>query len=210
MDRILKFINSENNEQVPGGRGQGVGRLGGELLFYRDCCSVAKSYPTLCKPAAYQASLSFTISQNFLKLMSIQAVMPSNHLLLYHPLLLLPSIFPSIKVFPSELALQIRWPKSRSFRISTSNEQSQLISFRMDQLDLLAVQGTLKSLLQHHSSKASIRWHSVFFMVQLSYPYVTRGKAIALSIRTFVGKVMSLLFNMLCLSQLFFQGASIF
>uniref|UniRef100_A0AC11ESE5 Uncharacterized protein n=1 Tax=Ovis aries TaxID=9940 RepID=A0AC11ESE5_SHEEP len=131
--------------------------------------------------------------------MSIELVMPSNHLILCHPLLLLPSIFPSIRVFSSESVLRIRWPKywSFSFSISPSNEYSGLISFRMDWLDLLAVQGTLKSVLQHHSSKASIFWHSAFFIVQLSHPYMTTGKTIALTRWTFVGKVMSLLFNML-------------
>ena len=125
--------------------------------------------------------------------------MPSNHLILCHPLLLLPSIFLSIRVFSNESALHIRWPQywSFSFNISPSNEYSGPISFRMDWLDLLAVQGTLKSLLQHHSSKASILQHSAFFIVQLSHPYMTTGKAIALTRRTFVGKVMSLLFNML-------------
>ena len=125
--------------------------------------------------------------------------MPSNHLILYHPLLLLPLIFPSIRVFSSDLALRIRWPKywSFSFNISPSNEHSGLISFRMDWLDLLAVQGTLKSVLQYHSSKASILRRSAFFIVQLSHPYMTTGKTIALTRRTFVGKVMSLLFNML-------------
>ena len=123
--------------------------------------------------AACQASLSFIISQSLLKLMSIESVMPSNHLILCRSLLLLPSIFPSIRVFSNESALHIRWPKywSFSFNISPSNEHSRLISFRMDWLDLLAVQGTLKSLLQHHSSKAPILWHSAFFMVQLSHPY---------------------------------------
>ena len=125
--------------------------------------------------------------------------MPSNHLILCHPLLLPPSIFPSIRVFSNESALHIRWPKywSFSFRISPSNEHPGLISFRMDWLDLLAVQGNLKSLLQHHSSKASILWCSAFFTVQLSHPYMTTGKTIALTRRTFVGKVMSLLLNML-------------
>ena len=131
--------------------------------------------------------------------MSIELVMPSNHLILCHPLLLLPSIFPSIRVFSNESTLRIRWPKywSFSFNISPSNELPGLISFRMDWLDLLAVQGTLKSLLQHHSSKASILWLSAFFTVQLSNPYMPTGKIIALTRRTFVGKVMSLLFNML-------------
>ena len=125
--------------------------------------------------------------------------MPSNHLILCHPLLLLPSICPSIRVFSNESTLRIRWPQywSFSFSISPSNEYSGLISFRMDRLELLAVQGTFKSLLQHHSSKASILWHSAFFIVQLSHPYMTPGKNIALTRWTFVGKVMSLLFNML-------------
>ena len=131
--------------------------------------------------------------------MSIKSVMPSNHVILCHPLLLLPSIFPSIRVFSNESALHIRWPKywSFSFNISPSNEHPGLISFRMGWLDLLAVQGTLKSLLQHHSSKASILRRSAFFIVQLSHPYITTGKTIALTRWTFVGKVMSLLFNML-------------
>ena len=125
--------------------------------------------------------------------------MPSNHLILCQPLLLLPSIFPSIRVFSNELALRIRWPKywSFSYNISPSNEHSGLISFRMDWLDLLAVQGTLKSFVQHHSSKISILWCSTFFIVQLSHPYMTTGKTIALTRWTFVGKVMSLLLNML-------------
>ena len=125
--------------------------------------------------------------------------MPSNHLIFCHPFLLLPSIFPSIRVFSNESVLHIRWPKfwSFSFSISPSNEYSGLISFMIDWLDLLAVQGTLKSLLQHHSSKASVLRHSAFFIVQLSHPYMTTGKTIALTRRTFVGKVMSLLFNML-------------
>ena len=149
--------------------------------------------------AACQASLSFTISWSLLKLMSIELVMPSNHFVLCHPLLLLSSVFPSIRVFSSESALCFRWPKywSFSFRISPFNEYSGLIFFRMDWLDLLAVQGTLKSLLQHHSSKASILQSSACFMVQLSHPYMTTGKTIALTIRTFVTKMMSLLFNRL-------------
>ena len=143
--------------------------------------------------------LTFTISQSLLKFMSIKLGMPSNHLILCHPLLLLPSIFPSIRVFSNESALRIRWPKycSFSFNISPSSEHPGLISFRMDWLDLLAVQGTLKSLLQHHSSKASVLQCSAFFIVQLSHPYTTTWKTIALTRRTFVGKVMSLLFNML-------------
>ena len=138
------------------------------------------------------------LSRSLLKLMSIESVMPSNHLILCRPLLL-PSIFPSIRVFSNESVLHIRWPKywSFSFSISPSNEYSGLISFRMDWLDLLAVQGTLDILLQHHSSKASILQCSAFFIVQLSQPYVTTGKIIASTRRTFVGKVISLLFNML-------------
>ena len=149
--------------------------------------------------AACQASLSITNSQSLPKLMSIKSVMPSNHLILCHPLLLLPSIFPIIRVFSNESALSIRWANywSFNFNISPSNEYSGLIYFRMDWLDLLAVQGTLKSLLQHHSSKASILWCSAFFIVQLSHPNTTTVKTIALTRWTFVGKVMSLLFNML-------------
>ena len=149
--------------------------------------------------AACQASLSITNSQSLSKLMSIESVMPSNHLILCRPLLLPPSILPSIRVFSSESVLCTVWPKywSFSFSISTSNEYSGLISFRMDYLGLLAVQGTLKSLLQHHSSKVSILQCSAFFTVQLSHPYMTTGKTIALTQWTFVGKVMSLLFNML-------------
>ena len=148
--------------------------------------------------AARQASLSITNSQSLLKLMSIELVMPSNHLILCHPLLFIPSIFPSIRVLSKESVLHIRGPNywSFSFSISPSNEYSGMISFRMDWLDLLAVQGILKSLLQHHSSKASI-WCSAFFRVQLSHPYMTTVKTIALIRWTFVGKVMSLLFSML-------------
>ena len=166
------------------------------------CCfplafsSVAQLYPWT---AALQASLSITNFQSLLKLLSIKLVMPSNHLILCHPLLLLPSIFPSTRVFYNESVLRIRWPKywSFSFSISASNEYSGLISFRMDWLDLLAVQGTLKSLLQHHNSKASIFQCSAFFIVQLSHPYVTTEKTIALTGQIFVGKVISLLFNLL-------------
>ena len=128
--------------------------------------------------AACQASLSITNSWSLLKLMSIKLVMPSNHLILCRPLLLPPSILPSVRVFSNELVLHIRWPKYWSFSIGPSNEYSRLISFRMDWLDLLAVQGTLKSLLQHHSSKASILWCSAFFIVQLSHLYMTTGKTI--------------------------------
>ena len=150
--------------------------------------------------AACQASLSITNSQSLPKLMSTESVMPSTHLILCYPLLLLPSVFPSIRVFSDESTLCIRWPKywNFSFNISPSSEHPGRISFRMDWLDFLAVQGTLKSLLQHHSSKASILWHLPFFMVELSHPYMTIGKTIALTRQTFVGKVMSLLFNMLC------------
>ena len=149
--------------------------------------------------AARQASLSITNSRSPPKPMSIESVMTSSHFIFYRPLLLLPSIFPSIRVFSTEAALRIRWPKywSFSFNITPSKEHPGLISFRMDWLDLLAVQGTLKSLLQHHSSKASILHRSAFFIVQLSHPYMTTGKTIALTRRNFVGKVMSLVFNML-------------
>ena len=148
---------------------------------------------------ACQASVSINNSRSLLKFMSIESVMPFNHLILCYPLLLLPSIFPSIRVFSTESVLCIRWPKnwSFSFSISPSNEYSGLISFRIDCYDLFAVQGTLKSLLQHHSSKASLLQHSAFFIIQLSHPYMTTGKTIALTRWTFIGKVTSLLFNML-------------
>ena len=161
-----------------------------------------QSCPTICDPnncstpglPVYHQSPEFTP-----KLMSIELMMPSNHLILCHPLFFLPSIFPNIRVFSNESALCIRWPKSWrfGFNISLSKEHPGLISFRMDWLDLLAVQETLKSLLQHHSSKVSILQHSAFFIVQLSHPYLTTGKTGALTRRTFVGKVMFLLFNML-------------
>ena len=147
--------------------------------------------------AACQASLSFGISHSLLKLMSIESVMPSNHFILCRPLLLLSSLFPSIRVLSSESALHIKWPKYWSFSISPSNEYSGLISFRIGWFDLLAIQGTLKSLLQHHSSKASILQHSAFFTVQFSHSYMSTGKIIALTRWTFVGQVMSLLLNML-------------
>ena len=158
--------------------------------------------------AACQASLFITNS--LLKLMSIELVMPSSHLSLCHPLLLQPSIFPCIRVFFKESVLHIRWPKywSFSFGISPSNEHPGLISFRMDWLDLLAVQGTLKSLLQHHSSKASILQCSAFFIAQISHPYVTTRTTIALTRQTFIGKVMSLLFNMLSRSVIAFLQTS--
>ena len=162
---------------------------------------VTQSCLTLCDPwtAAHQASLSITNPWSLLKLMCIELVMPSNHLILCHPLLLLPSLFPSIRVFSDESVLHIRWPKYCSFSLSnsTSNEYSGLISFRIDWFDLVAVHGTLKSLLQHHNSKASILWHSALFTVQLSHPYMTTGKTIALTRRALVGKVTSLLLNML-------------
>ena len=149
--------------------------------------------------AAHQASLSITNTRGLLKLMSIESVMPSSHLILGRPLLLLPPIPPSIRVFSNESTLRMRWTKcwSFSFSISPSNEPPGLVFFRMDWLDLLAVQGTLKSLLQHHSSQGSILWHSVFFTVQLSHPYMITGKTIALTRQTFVGKIISLLFNIL-------------
>ena len=158
--------------------------------------SVAQSCPALCDPMnrSTPGPLSITNSRSPPKPMSIESVMPSNHLILCRPLLL-PSIFPSIRIFSSESALRISWPKYWSFslNISPSNEHPGLI-FRMDWLDFLAVQGTLKSLLQHHSWKASILWHSALFIIQLSHPYMTTGKTIALTRWTFVGKVMSLLF----------------
>ena len=161
---------------------------------------------------ARQASLSITNSLSPPKPMSFMSVMPSSHLILCRPLLLLPSVFLSIRVFSNESALCIKWPEywSFSFNISPSNEQPGLISFRMGWLDLLAVQGTLKSLLQHHSSKASILQCSAFFIVQLSHPYMTTGKTIALTRRTFVGKVMSLLFNILSRLVITYLSMSIF
>ena len=151
------------------------------------------------RTAACQASLSITKSQSLLKLMSIESVMPTNHLILSRPLLLLPSIFPSIRVFSNELALCIRWPKywSFNFSISLSNECSGLICFRMDWFDLLAAQGTLKGLIQHHSSNASILWCPASFMIQFSHPCMVTGETTALTRWTFAAKVMSLLFNVL-------------
>ena len=163
--------------------------------------SVAQLCPTLCDPMNRSMPGLPVHHQlpEFTKTHAIESMMPSNHLILCHPLLLLPTIPPSIRVFSSESTLSMRWPKywSFSFSNSPSNEHPGLISFRMDWLDLLAVQGTLKSLLQHHSSKASTLWHSAFFTVQLSHPYTTTLITIALTRRTFVGKVMSLLFNTL-------------
>ena len=161
---------------------------------------------------AHQASLSITNSRSSLRLTSIESVMPSSHLILCHPLLLLPPIFPSIKVFSNESTLRMRWPKdwSFSFGIISSKEIPGLISFRMDWLNLLAVQGTLKSLLQHHSSKASVLRCSAFYTVQLSHPYMTTGKTIALTRWTFVGKVISLLLNMLSRLVITFLPRSVF
>ena len=160
--------------------------------------------------ASCQASLSITNTWSLLKHVPVELVMPSSHLILCYPLLLLPPIPPSIRVFSNESTLCIRWPKywSFSFNISPSNEHPGLICFRMDWLDLLAVQGTLKSLLQHHSSKSSILRHSAFFTVQLSHPYMTTGKTIALTRWTFVGRVMSLLFNMLSMLVITFLPRS--
>ena len=180
----------------------GLVLMGWTMLSSIQFSLVAQSCLTLCDPMNREARQTFLFITNcwsLPKLMSIELVMPSNHLILCHPLLFLPSVFPSIRIFSNESVLRIRWTKywSFSFNISPSNEYSGLIPFRMDWFDLLAVQGTLKSLVQYHSSKASILQHSAFFMVQLSHPYMTTGKTIALTRWTFVGKVMSLLFNML-------------
>ena len=171
---------------------------GPDVSLVQFSCSVVWLFGTPWT-VARQASLSITNSRSLQKLMSIESVMPSNHLILCSPLLLQPSTFPSIRVFSNESALRIGWPKywSFSFNISPCNEHPGLISFRIDWLDLLAVQGSLKNLLQHHSSKASILLCSAFFIVKLSHPYMTTGKTIALTKWTFVDKVMSLLFNML-------------
>ena len=171
------------------------------LVGYLGCCSVTQSCPILCDPMKWRMP-GFPVLHHLLELAqltSMEPVMSSNHLILCYPCLLPPSIFPSIRVFSNELALHIRWPNywSFSFNISPSNEYSGLISFRIDWSDLLEVQGTLKSHLQHHISKASILQCSAFFMLQLSHPYMTARKTIALTIWIFVGKVMSLLFNML-------------
>ena len=178
------------------------------------CCSVTQSCLFMISwTAACQASLSFTIPQSLLKLTSIELEMPSNHLVLCCPLILLSSVFPTVRVFSSKSVLHIRWPKywSFNFSISPSNEYSWLISFRINWFDLLAVQRTLKSLVQHRSLKASVLQHSALFMVQLSHPYMTIGKTIALIIWTFVSKMMScFLIWCLALSQLSFQGASAF
>ena len=165
------------------------------MFQFNQFSSVAQSCPTLCDPMnrSTPGLLVHHHLRSSLRFTSKESVMPSSHLILSHPLLLLPTILPSIRVFSSESTLRMRWPKywSFSFSIIPSKEIPGLISFRMDWLDLLAVQGTLKSLLQHHSAKASILWHSAFFTVQLSHPYVTTGKTIALTTRTLVGKVMS-------------------
>ena len=168
--------------------------MGKFSLVVQSCLTFATSWT-----AAHQVSLSFTISWSLPKLMSIESVITSNQLVFHSPLLLLPSIFPGIGVFSNESVLCFRWPKywNFSFSISPSNEFSGLISFTIDQLDLLSVQGTLKSLLQYHSSKASILWHSTFFIVQVSHPYMATGKTKALTRWTQVSKVMSLLFNTL-------------
>ena len=178
----------------------GLWRSSLQSLWWHQFSSVAQPCLTLCDPwtAARQASLSITNSRSLPELISIESVMPSIRLILCRPLLLLPPIFPSIRVFSSESALHISWPEcwGFSFNISPSNERSGLISFRMDWLDLLEVQGTLNSLLQHHSSRASILRRSAFFIVQLSHPYMTTEKTIALTRRTFLGKVMSLLWDL--------------
>ena len=185
----------KTNLQLPNGKGRR-----GELEYFVAAVQSLSHVRLFVTPwtAAHQASLSFTISQSLLKLMSVESVMPPNHPVLRHPLLLLPAILPSIRVFSNELALCTRWPKhwSVSFSISPSSEYSGFVSFRIDWFDFLTVQGTLKSLFQHLSWKASVLQHSAFFTC-LSYLYVTTGKTIALTIQTFVGKVMSLLFKML-------------
>ena len=198
--QILSNMSNENQADI---RKHIKIRLMGSSGWEIDAWCQFSSFPSLSlvrlfvtpRTTAQQASPSITNSQSPPKPMSIELVMPSNRLILCHPLLLLPSIFPSIRVFSNESTLRMRWPKYWSFSFSTSppNEHSGLISFRMDWLDLLAVQETLKSLLKHHSSKASILWHSAFLRVQLSHPYMTTGKTIALTRWTFVGKVMSLL-----------------
>ena len=180
-------------------------------LYCLQFSSVAHSCLTLCDPMIRSTpGLPVHHSRSIPILMSIESVMPSSHLILCHPLLFLPPIPPSIRVFSNESTVCMRWPKywSFSFSISPSNEHPGLISFRMDWLDLLAVQGTLKSLLQHHISKASILRHSAFFTVQLSHPYMTTGKTIALNRRTFVGRVMSLFFKMLSMLVITFLPRS--
>ena len=175
------------------------GRKGHLVVVVQSFSSIQFSHSAVSE-SLWSATVSIINSQSSLKLMSIESVMPSNHFILCYPLFLPHSIFPSIRVFSNESVLHITWPKywSFSFSISPSNEYSGLISFRMDWFDLLTVQGTLKSLLQHHSSKASILRHSAFFIAQLSHPYMTTGKTIVLTRWTFVGKVISLPFNMMC------------
>ena len=180
------------------------------LLLFIHSCVPGSATPWM---KACQASLSFSISWSLLKLMTFELVMTSNHLTrLCHPFLLLPSIFPSIRVFSNELALCIRWPKywSFSFTISPASEYSELVSIRINWFDLLALQGTLTSLLQHHSLKASVLWQSAFFMVQLSHPYMTTGKTLALTIWTLGSKVMSLLLNVLSTIVIAFLSRSVF
>ena len=186
----LKFIQRTKGQEQPGPWKHGVEGPALSVIVVVRSLSRVRLFVTPWT-AACQDSLSFTISWSLLKLVSIKSVMPSNHLILCHPLLLLPSIFPNIRVFSNEPTLRIRWPKywSFNFSISPSNEYSGLTSFRIDWFDFLAVQGTLKSLLQCHSSKASILRRSAFFMVQLSHPYMTTGKTIGLTRRTFVSNV---------------------
>ena len=200
MPLLTRFPLSEVLTKLPQGnlKEKGKGKL---FAFHPILVQLLSHVQLFVTPwtAARQAPLSSTMSWSWLKFVSIESVMPSNHFILCRPLLLLPSIFPNIWVFSNASTLLMRWPKywSFSFNISPSNEYPGLITFRMDWLDLLAVQGTPKSLLQHHSSKASVLWCSAFFTVQLSHPYMTTGKTIALTRQTFVGKVMSLLLNML-------------
>ena len=185
----------KNLDKYRGLLSEGTKGDGSTSVLEQLCCSIAQLCLFLTPwTAAHHAFLSFTISQSLLKLMSIELVVPSNHLILCQPLLLLPSIFPNIRVFSSESLLCVRWPKYRSFSNNLSNEYSELTSFRIDWFNILAVQGTLKSLLQHHSSKASVLQCSAFFMAQLSHPYLTTRNTIALTRWTFVGKVMALLF----------------
>ena len=196
--KYLHYTHSSSVQQaLPGTQATSFSQ---NAFYYLSSVQLLSNVQLLATPwtAAHQASLSITNSRSLLKLMSIELVMPSNHLILCCPLLLLPSIFLSIRVFSSESVLHVRWPKywSFSFSISHSNGYSGLTAFRIDWFDLLAVQGTLKSPLQHHSTKASILQCSAFFIVQLSHPYMTTGKTIALTRWTFVGKVMSLPFNM--------------
>ena len=189
---MLSISGIDTKKQIAGSYGKSM------LIVFSSVQSLSRVWLFVTPwTAARQASLSITNSQSLLNLMSIKSVMPSNHLILCCPLLILPSIFPSIRVCSNESVLYIMWPKYWSFSISPSSEYSGLISFRIDWFDLLAVQGILKSFLQHHSSKASILWCSVFLMVQLSHLHMTTGKTIALTMWTFLSKVMSLFFNIL-------------